>query len=583
MNTKSIFPLKTEYSNNMDESCPWNVYPRPQLKRDSFICLNGLWDFEITESNEIPSEFTEKILVPFPVESSLSKIGRAVSKKDKLFYRRTFVLPEGFIKDRVLLRFGAVDRFARIYFNGEAMGVHNSGYLPFFADITEKLKEGENEIIVEVIDNLSNIYPYGKQKKKRGGMWYTPVSGIWQTVWLESVPKDYIENIRIRPTMDSVEIEVFTKAKHKKITLIDSGETFEFKDEAITISPKEIINWTPENPYLYRFRIETDTDSVESYFALRQITKERINGIPRLCLNRKPYLFNGLLDQGYFPDGIFLPATPEGYEKDILLAKSLGFNTLRKHIKVEPAIFYYLCDKLGIAVFQDMVNNSKYSFVKDTALPTVGFKKKNDKKAHKNPESRLAFIECMTGTANMLFNYPSVLYYTIFNEGWGQFDSDDMYERLKAIDNTRIIDSTSGWFWQTKSDVDSHHVYFRKPSLNFDKSRPLVLSEFGGFSHRVDGHLFSSKNYGYTTYKSREDFENAVCALYENDVMSLVEKGVSALIYTQLSDIEDETNGFVTYDRAVLKVNEDRMLKIAKSLYEKSNSQEKINEASDML
>ncbi len=583
MKKEELFPLRTEYADKTDESCPWNVYPRPQLKRDSFICLNGLWDFQITQTKELPTEFTEKILVPFPVESQLSKIGRSISKKDRLFYRRTFSLPDGFKKDKVVLRFGAVDRFARIYFNGEDMGVHSCGYLPFFVDITEKLCDGENEIILEVIDDLSPLYPYGKQKSKRGGMWYTPVSGIWQTVWLESVPEDYIENVRIRPSEESVEIEVFTKAKNKKITLIDSGEVFEFKDDIVTISPRKIINWTPENPHLYNFRLETDTDTVESYFALRRISREKINGVPRLCLNGKPYLFNGLLDQGYFPDGIFLPATPEGYEKDILLAKSLGFNTLRKHIKVEPAIFYYLCDKLGIAVFQDMVNNSKYSFIKDTVLPTLGFKRKNDKKAHSNPESRLAFIECMTGTANMLFNYPSVLYYTIFNEGWGQFDSDAMYDRLKAIDNTRIIDSTSGWFWRAKSDVDSHHVYFKKPSLKSGNSRPLVLSEFGGFSHRVEGHLFGTKNYGYTTYQSREDFENAVYSLYESNVASLVENGISALIYTQLSDIEDETNGFITYDRAVLKIDSERLSKIMDALYRKSNSTEKNNEASDML
>ena len=567
----------------MNKDCPWNVYPRPQLKRDSFLCLNGLWDFEITRSKEIPTEFTKKILVPFPVESELSGIGKRVKKKDKLFYRRTFKVPRGFAQDKLLLRFGAIDRFAKIYFNGEPMGVHNCGYTPFFVDITDYIRKGENELIVEVVDDLSKSYPYGKQKNRRGGMWYTPVSGIWQTVWLESVPENYIENIRIHTSDENAEIQVFSKAKHKKLTLIDSGEVFEFTDDFITVTPKEIINWTPENPYLYRFRLETENDSVESYFALRRISRERVGGLSRLCLNGKPYLFNGLLDQGYFPDGIFLPATPEGYEYDIKLAKSLGFNTLRKHIKVEPPIFYYLCDKLGIAVFQDMVNNGSYSFLRDTALPTIGLKHKSDKNSHSNPESREAFIECMTATANMLFNYPSVVYYTIFNEGWGQFEADAMYERLKSIDSSRIIDSTSGWFHQKKSDVNSYHVYFKKPILESDGTKPLVLSEFGGFSHRVTGHLFGPKNYGYSKHETREDFENALYSLYENDVTPLVENGISALIYTQISDVEDETNGLVTYDRKELKVDAKRLKKINAELCRKSAEVNLENEDTDML
>ena len=580
----TLYPqLMTEFAENMDKDCPWNVYPRPQLKRNSFFCLNGLWDLAITQTKDIPDEFPEKILVPFPIESELSGIKKRLEKGDRLFYRKKFKLPKRFMKDRLLLRFGAVDRFAKVFFNREVMGVHNCGYTPFFVDITEHLKSGENEIIVEVVDDLSPAYPYGKQRKKRGGMWYTPVSGIWQTVWLESVPENYIENLRIHPSLDSVEIEVFTKAKTKKITLIDTGERFEFTDDYITITPKNVINWTPENPYLYRFKLETENDTVESYFALRRISKERIGGITRLCLNGKPYLFNGLLDQGYFPDGLYLPATPEGYEKDIMTAKELGFNTLRKHAKVEPAIFYHLCDKLGIAVFQDMVNNGKYSFFKDTVLPTIGLKGKNDKNAHSNPESREAFTECAVATANMLFNYPSVLYYTIFNEGWGQFEADALYERIKAVDRTRIIDATSGWFFQTKSDVSSHHVYFKKPQLSHEKARALVLSEFGGFSYRTEGHIFGAKNYGYAKYETQEEYENAVCSLYENDVMPLVEIGISAIIYTQLSDVEDETNGFITYDRKVLKINAERMKRITDSMYAALEEKEKENEDIDLF
>ncbi len=574
----TIYTLTTEFSENMDKSCPWNVYPRPQLKRDSFLCLNGLWDFTISDGHEIPKNFNQKILVPFPPESELSGINKGIDKHETLYYRRTFSVPDGFIKDRLLLRFGAVDRFARLYVNNVEMGVHSCGYTPFFADITDVIQDGENEILLEVKDGTSHLYPYGKQKKKRGGMWYTEVSGIWQTVWLESVPDGYIENVKITPSLTSAKIEVFTKKKCKSLTLIDTGEVFCFDGNEITVSPKNPQNWTPESPYLYRAVIETENDSVETYFALRTVTAERVGKNTRLCLNGKPYLFNGLLDQGYFPDGIFLPATEKGYEKDILFAKSLGFNTLRKHIKLEPPIFYYLCDKLGIAVFQDMVNNGKYSFIRDTALPTLFMKRKNDTRSHKSITGREAFLRCAKETVNALYNYPSVVYYTLFNEGWGQFEADGAYALIKSMDSTRIIDATSGWFWRSDSDVFSHHIYFKRPRPKQNGIRPLVLSEFGGFSYRVEGHLYGEKNYGYSTCKTAEEFENKVLKLYSDDVMPLVKNGISALIYTQLSDIEDETNGFITYDRRVSKISAEKMRSIAELMYQKSSGGESDGE-----
>ncbi|MBO5879372.1 MAG: glycoside hydrolase family 2 [Clostridia bacterium] len=562
--------MKTDIANLIDKSCPWNVYPRPQLVRNSFICLNGFWDFCISKKKEIPTVYNEKILVPFPPESELSQINRNIGKSDVLYYRRFFTVPEDFIQKKLLLHFGAVDRETRVFVNGKSVLTSDCGYIPFSADITDYITDGENELILEVTDGSSTLYPYGKQRKKRGGMWYTNVSGIWQTVWLESVPEGHIESIKITPTKSDVTIFVKTNSKYKKITLLDSNEELEFSSESIKITPKNPINWTPENPYLYRFKVQTETDSVESYFALREISILKIGGVPRICLNGKPYLFNGLLDQGYFPDGLFLPATPEGYENDIFLAKSLGFNTLRKHIKIEPQIFYYLCDKLGIAVFQDMVNNGTYSFIRDTALPTVFMKRLPDKRLHKNKESRRAFIDCMKKTAELLYNSPSVVYYTVFNEGWGQFCADEAYDLLKSIDGTRIIDATSGWFWQHKSDVDSYHVYFKKPRISAASERPFVLSEFGGYSHRVSGHLFGEKNYGYRTFKNREEFENAVLDLYEDGVLKLVENGISALIYTQISDIEDETNGFITYDRKVVKVDAEKFKKSTNFLYKTS-------------
>lgn len=563
MNMKT---LNTVYSEIMDRSCPWNEYPRPNLKRDSFICLNGEWDFSYSESE--PIDYSEKILVPFPPESSLSGIERGHSNKEKLYYKREFSIPTGFNKGRIILHFGAVDQTCEVFLNDKKIGEHAGGYLPFSFDITDLILDGRNEIKVIAEDKLSHIYPYGKQKKKRGGMWYTPVSGIWQTVWLESLPEQAIESIKITPSTESVKIELKTDAKHKRLTILDSYEVYEFYENEIRLTPKKPKQWTPENPYLYRFKIETEHDTVESYFALREISIKKANGISRLYLNGKPYLFNGLLDQGYFPDGIFLPATPQGFEDDIKNAKMLGFNMLRKHIKVEPEIFYYLCDKIGIAVFQDMVNNSGYSFIRDTALPTIGMKKLSDKFLHRKQASREFFKSHMKATIKHLYNYPSVLYYTVFNEGWGQFSADTLYEEAKLEDATRIIDATSGWFFQKKSDVDSHHIYFKKLKIKINPDRPAVISEFGGYSYRCDGHLYGKDNYGYKLFKTPEDFENAVADLYLNEALPLIKNGVSALVYTQISDIEDETNGFLTYDRRIIKVSPEHIRNISNILKE---------------
>ena len=561
--------LRTPHFNEAICEVPWDVYPRPQLKRDSFLCLNGYWDIAITSEDSRPTKFDEKIRVPFPPESELSGIGRLPGKYDFLHYKRTFTLPEGFNKGKLLLRFGAVDRLATVSVNGTVVGTHNDGYLPFFADITGLVTDGENEIYVKVKDNLSPLFPYGKQKKNRGGMWYTPVSGIWQTVWLESVPENYIQSIRITPSLTGAEITVIGGKGKKTLTLKESGEVYRFDGDTVTVCPKDVQLWSPENPYLYYFTLKTENDEIESYFALREVGICHTGGTSRLTLNGEPYLFNGLLDQGYYPDGIFLPPSPKSYEDDILLAKRLGFNTLRKHIKLEPAIFYHLCDKLGIVVFQDMINNSNYSFLRDTALPTIGLKRKPDKCSHKNALSRKAFEHCMRGVMNTLYNYPSVMYFTIFNEGWGQFAADEMYEKAKAIDPTRIIDTTSGWFQRKKSDVNSLHIYFKELKAKND-GRPLVISEFGGYSHRVEGHLFGTKNYGYTSYPSAGEFELAVRKLYDTEVRELVKMGASAFIYTQVSDVEDETNGFITYDRQVVKVEEEKVCRTMRSLTEEA-------------
>ena len=547
--------------NYQDDLIPHSYYPRPQFKRDSFLCLNGEWDFAIDgEADEYPY----KITVPFCPESSASGIEKEVTGK-MLRYRRFFTLPDGFNKGRVLLHFGAVDQISRVHVNGVRVGANEGGYLPFTFDITNALKGGENELSVLAYDDLDRKYPWGKQKNDRGGMWYTPVSGIWQTVWLESVSENAIDRIRITPTEGGAVISVIGGVGKKTLTLMEGGKSYVFENE-VTVTPDEVVCWTPETPKLYYFTVECENDKVESYFAIRTVDVREFDGVNRICLNGKPYLFNGLLDQGYYTDGIYTPKTVDAYIADIMLAKSLGFNTLRKHIKIEPMIFYHLCDRLGIAIFQDMVNNGGYSFLHDTALPTVGFQRLSDKNMNPNEEVRRIFNEAMDKTADLLYNSPCVVYYTVFNEGWGQFCADAAYDRLKARDGTRIIDSTSGWFRQSKSDVDSRHIYFKPLKPKRLDGKPLVISEFGGYAHRIEGHCFGDAVYGYKLFKSKTELENAIKKLYATEVKPLVKEGASAFIYTQLSDVEDETNGFVTYDREVIKVNAEEIRKIMKSL-----------------
>jgi len=538
---------------------PWQVYPRPQLRRNSYVNLSGVWELA-AEGNILP------VLVPFCPESRLSGIGRHFPEGEDLVYRRRFTLPEGFRNGRVLLHFGAVDQIAKVSLNGVDLGDHTGGYTAFTFDITDALQE-ENVLEVGISDDLHDkTLPYGKQvlPEKRGGMWYTPVSGIWQTVWLESVPDTYIENLDIRVDLTKAVITT-TPALDGKV--LCEGKEYPLANGKAVITPDGPRLWSPEDPYLYEFTVETDTDCVESYFALRTIESKTIKGIPRLCLNGKPYFFHGLLDQGYWPDGIFTPAKPECYVNDILEMKRLGFNTLRKHIKVEPEEFYYQCDKLGMVVFQDMVNNGDYNFLRDTALPTIGIQKLGDKHMHPNKNTRKAFLENMEATVKQLRNHPCILYWTIFNEGWGQFDSEAVYEQLKQLDNSRIIDATSGWFRQKASDVDSRHIYFTPWSTLKVSDKPLVLSEFGGYAYPVEGHLFNTGNaYGYKACKSETHFREAVDKLYREKVIPAAKKGLCAAIITQVSDVEDEINGFLTYDRKVNKADEKQMQAIAEAL-----------------
>ena len=548
------------------EGTPWQVYPRPQMKRDSYLNLNGWWDFDVGNFR-FPEEYTRKILVPFCPESLLSGVHEHFPEASALCYRRYFTLPEGFNRGRVLLHIGAADQHLHCYVNETKVGKHSGGYEHITFDITDALKEGENELRLRCMDDLlDQTMPYGKQTLNRGGMWYTPVSGVWQTVWLESVPQTYIERLTVENRGYGVTITI-EPALDGEITVKGMG-TVSFTGGSITLQPENPHLWCPEDPYLYDFAITAGEDRVEGYFALRSLEIRKIKGYPRLCLNGEPTFFHGLLDQGYWPDGIFTPAAPECYADDILAMKKLGFNMLRKHIKVEPDEFYYQCDKLGMIVFQDMVNNGDYQFFRDTALPTVGIQKMNDKGLHKDAATRERFLAGMAATVNQLKNFPSICYWTIFNEGWGQFDADSVYEQFKVLDDTRFIDATSGWFRREKTDVDSRHVYFRKVKLQGDGSKPLVLSEFGGKTYKAEGHVFNpDKSYGYGGCATLDALNEAVKKLYLEEVLPCIEKGLCAAVYTQVSDVEDEINGLLTYDRKVEKLWPEVMLPVAAMLY----------------
>ena len=543
---------------------PWQVYPRPQLKRESYVNLNGDWEFAVSQSPQLPEDYPDTIRLPFCPESLLSGLKREITPGSYLYYRRTVAAPADFHRGRVLLHIGAADQITEVRVNGKPVGTHAGGYNSFTIDITAAWSD-ENEIVIICFDDLQDkTMPYGKQTLKRGGMWYTPVSGIWQTVWLESVPEAYIRDLDIRVDLRQAEITV-TPALNGRI--ICQGREYPLVAGKATVAPEKPRLWSPEDPWLYDFTVETDTDRVESYFALRTVESKKMGGMHRLCLNGKPYFFHGLLDQGYWPDGIYTPASPECCEEEILAMRELGFNTLRKHIKVEPEEFYYRCDKLGMIVFQDMVNNGDYSFLRDTALPTVGIQKLPDKHMHRSENTRREFLRCMEETVRQLKNHPCILCWTIFNEGWGQFDSDSVYEKLKALDDSRIIDSTSGWFRQKKTDVDSRHIYFTPWSTLQPSDKALMLSEFGGYACPVEGHLFNTGNaYGYKTCKTLEHFQTALLALYREKVLPAIDRGLCGAICTQVSDVEDEINGMRTYDRKVCKADPAAMKTLAREL-----------------
>ena len=571
--------LRTDYKVG---EVPHSEYPRPQLKRDSFLCLNGLWSFAKVKREEKTVDFLKQILVPFSPETQLSGVekGFSLGLDEKLVYERKITIDQTMLQGVTLLHFGAVDQYAEVFINGTFVGKHRGGFTSFTLDVTEFITAGENTIRVECIDETEiSEGARGKQSSTPGGIWYTPQSGIWQTIWLESVPKNYIKDLRI-----------YTDAKEKRVTLLSDYEG----EQTVRVydSEKEILCvgfdgknvsfeydfelWSPENPKLYDFTIETDSgDKITSYFGVRSfgMGKDK-QGKPRLFLNGKPYFMNGLLDQGYWPDGLLTYPCEQAILDELSLMKKMGFNMLRKHIKIEPLRWYYHCDRLGLIVWQDFVNGGgKYSFTHVAAFPFLGFHHKDsDYKyfARESKDGRAEFEQAVEETLNTLKNCTCIGCWVPFNEGWGQFDSAYFTEKVLAFDDSRIIDSVSGWHDQGKDKtlLKSLHTYYTPLKVPKD-TRPVVLSEFGGYSLKLDGHVFNEdKEFGYKTFKTQEEYAAAVEKLYLTKLKPLIAKGLCACVYTQVSDVEEEINGLVTYDRKVVKMPVEQMQVINEQIAE---------------
>ena len=545
---------------------PLSEYPRPQFKRDSYICLNGLWEYAIRGIESIPDVYDGQILVPFSPEVEKSGVNKVVNPNDYLFYRLKYEFPKDFIKDKVILHFGAVDQIAEVFINGKFAMKHVGGFLPFSLDIKPFLIDNNVEIVLRVVDTTNSSYhSSGKQSLKPGGIWYKQQSGIYMPVWMESVKEGYIEKLKITPDIDnsSVNIQFTSSIKQAKL-LLENKEIVVEADKDNIIKIDDPILWSPENPHLYEFVISNEVDKVESYFAMRKVSLiKNEKGKLVIALNNKEYFMKGVLDQGYYQDGLLTPNSDEDYINDITLVKNLGFNVSRKHIKIESLRWYYHCDRLGLLVWQDFVNGcTKYDFWLNQVPLFVRYKI-NDHKYKKffreNEEGRKETYQEFLDTIDLLYNSPCIVLWTIFNEAWGQFDAKEIYEKLKVIDPTRLYDHASGWHDQGSSDVKSMHIYKWKvkvPNKRKIKNRAFVCSECGAYI--LDKRLKEAKKkegFIYLLFNNKEDFQKEYIRFINEEIILAKRNGMSAFIYTQLSDVEEEMNGFITYDRKEIKVD----------------------------
>ena len=565
---------------------PLAEYPRPAMRRDSCEILNGPWQYAITQTAEYPAAWQGSILVPYSPEAPASGVNRTLQPGQWLHYHRLFAPPAG-EGGRVLLHFGAVDYACAVQVNGHLAGGHRGGYWPFTLDITDLLNgTGRNSLWVAVQDPTGHgTQARGKQTLKPGGMFYPAQSGIWQTVWLERVPDNYIQTLTVTPDYDArtVTVRVHTAKPGGAVNLWamvraggvtiaeDWGSDEADQDGEVTLNiPEEhFFPWSPDTPFLYDLTVGTNQgeeaglDTVHSYFALRKWScAPDAHGVLRFCLNDKPILLNGLLDQGYWPEGLYTPPSDAAVERELSEVKALGFNLLRKHAKIEPQRWYYHCDRLGLIVWQDIVNGgSAYNLWFVTYLTNVLqplLRRFPDGKAaysllsRAKPVGREEYAHELADTVQALRCHPCIACWVPFNEGWGQFDAGKAVQALRTLDGTRLVDEASGWFDQGGGDVHSLHNYFYPLRIRPQK-RTVALSEYGGIAWPMPGHEPPRKTYGYGTAKDRQELTARYKKLQLKTVLPQLEKGLSALVYTQLTDVEDEVNGLFTYDRAAVK------------------------------
>ena len=570
--------MLTPWGEALDREHPLPEYPRPQLRRNSYLNLNGIWEYAITKTAEKPAAMQGEIVVPFSPETPLSGVGHILQPDEYLWYRRSVTLPEGFFRGgRLLLHFGAVDLCCTVWVNGQEAGSHTGGYLPFALDVTELIEGDAFTLELRVTDPTdTGSLSRGKQRLKNTGIWYTPQSGIWQTVWMECVPENYLRSLRITPKPEENAVHIRLEADDPAMAavticrdggIIAEGQTDENGESTLTIPAEELRLWSPEEPFLYDVAITlAGSDKVESYFGMRAfgIGKDE-KGLPRLLLNGKPYFQNGLLDQGYWSDGYYTAPSDEALIHDIAEMKRLGFNMLRKHIKVEPLRWYYHCDRLGMLVWQDMMNGGEsYSPLSIYVFSNLGLRVKDDRYRYfsrSDEAGRTHYYEELGQMIDLLYNTVSLALWVPFNEGWGQFDALKAAEFIRKRDDTRPIDHASGWHDQGGPEFKSIHKYIlpvHAPTARRTAGRPIVLSEYGGYSWNIVEHAWNPKrSFGYIMFKNSEKLSAAYKRLHESQVIPLINKGLCATVYTQVSDVEFEVNGIYSYDRKILKLDAD--------------------------
>lgn len=574
-------PLMTRWA---DDVSPENVlpeYPRPQLERERWKNLNGLWDYAIQPKAESkPKDWDGKILVPFCAESALSGVMKRVGGENKLWYQRSFVVPSDWQKWNVLLHFGAVDWQTTVWVNGKKIGQHEGGYDPFTFDITDALKKGsENTIVVSVWDPTDQgPQPAGKQVKNPGGIYYTPVTGIWQTVWLEPVSNGgYVKSLKIVPDVDNESVRLtancggVANGSRIQVSVIDPktnavvGEKRGRPGQELVVPiDGEVKLWSPKHPFLYDLRVSVVAsdnsafhyDEVQSYVGMRKIeVKQAKDGYQRLFLNGKPLFQFGPLDQGWWPDGLYTAPTDEALKYDIEITKKLGFNMARKHVKVEPARWYYWCDKLGLLVWQDMPNGDKH----------IG---RDDPDITRTPESEAIYRKEWKQIIKATWNHPCIVVWVPFNEGWGQFKTDEIIAWTQELDPSRLVDGPSGWSDRDSGDMIDMHMYPGPGMFPPEDDRATVLGEFGGLGWPVEGHLWQTQDvWGYRTYETQEELVKHYNNLIRQ-LPALIGQGLAAAIYTQTTDVETEVNGVMTYDRAVIKLPVEETRKLNSIVYE---------------